>query len=150
MANTGLSTANIAGFALLRLSLSLAKNCYVPEASRQDAVPHLTTDSFLRQNTKLYESKSIIWPIRPIRIYQFPLAETPPLSLKLPLRRRHTFLACLCLLLSPSQTPSPPAFPSRLINLLCAENLASVCVLYQFRGTDLSFTHSSRHRMTDK
>lgn len=85
-----------------------------------------------------------------IRIYQLPLAQTPPPFPETLTLEETSFLACLCLLLSPSQTPSPPAFPSRLINLLWAEKLASECVLYQLLGADLPFTYSYRNGMTDK
>lgn len=49
----------------------------MPKASPWGLVPYLATDWFLRQNTRVQQSKSTIWLIHPIRTYQLTLAQTP-------------------------------------------------------------------------
>lgn len=54
---------------------------YIPKTSPEDLFPYLTTDSFLKQNTKFQQLKIITWVTCPMKIYQLTLAQTPPFLL---------------------------------------------------------------------
>lgn len=148
--NTGLTMANIvrqSGFALLPL-LSLAKTHHIPKASLWGLSPYLLTNSFLRQNTlfgpmiKIHYLVSL--PTQGLPVHSnpvFPLFSLKSHSCTNTLSCFSCF-SCLGLLLLPPLLPPPPpaalqspclVCPSRVRNLLCAENLWSGCALYWFR-----------------
>lgn len=53
---------------------------YIPKANPGGPFCYLATDSFLRQNTEVQQSKFIVWPVCPIRNFQL----TPPQTLLFP------------------------------------------------------------------
>lgn len=103
---------------------------YTPKGSPQGLFPYLTTSLCLTktsnssyQNTNVQQSKFIIWLTCPIRTSQLTLSQTSPFPLLKPLLQKHLSLSYS------EAVPRPQPYPSRVINLLCSENLVSGCVL---------------------
>lgn len=147
---TSPSTANmvLADFALFS-SFSLAKPLdYLPKASPQSLSPRLSTDSFLRQNTKVQGSKSIIWlyPLTgPIRTYQLSYHR---LSLFFSLKTHSCKNTCRLSLSSPEAAPPPSEHQGRVMKLRkwaehwCSSLLLTVDTMWQLDAS-CSCCHST-------